>query len=128
MVVLLLHTSCLLLHDLTTLVFHDQVGVQHMAHTRTSLDSDSDPEFLPARARSRFVSHYLTTKKKQKAMVAQAAGAVGLVVINNEPRHIFAMHGVSEEEGATSSVDIPVVMVRGPNNTAVIQTVLSHLF
>lgn len=45
-------------------------------------------------------------------MVAEAAGAVGLVVLNNEPGgHVFAMTGHAESEGELSGVTIPVIMV-----------------
>lgn len=51
-----------------------------------------------------------------QAVVAQAAGAVGLVVINSEPGGMtFAMPGagdVREGEAWTSGVSIPVAMVR----------------
>ncbi len=50
-----------------------------------------------------------------QAVVAEAAGAVGLVVINNEPGGVtFAMPGASdfEEDAGISRVDIPVAMVR----------------
>ena len=47
-------------------------------------------------------------------MVAQAAGAVGLVVINDEPGGVtFAMPGARdlETDAEGSGVDIPVAMV-----------------
>lgn len=50
-----------------------------------------------------------------QAVVAQAAGAIGLVVINNEPGGVtFAMPGVRalEDDTGSSGVDIPVAMVR----------------
>ena len=49
-----------------------------------------------------------------KAIIAQEDGAVGLVVVNNEPGgHMFAMPGHSDDEdGVLSSVNIPVIMVR----------------
>lgn len=51
-----------------------------------------------------------------QAVVAQAAGAVGLVVINHEPGGVtFAMPGVSDlgEDTEGGGVSIPVAMVRG---------------
>lgn len=49
-----------------------------------------------------------------QAVIAQADGAVGLVVVNNEPGgNVFAMPGHGDDEdGVLSSVDIPVIMVR----------------
>ena len=52
---------------------------------------------------------------EMQAVVAEAAGAVGLVVINHEPGGVtFAMPGVSdlEEDSEGGGVNIPVAMVR----------------
>ncbi|CAM9853566.1 unnamed protein product [Ascophyllum nodosum] len=50
---------------------------------------------------------------EQKARLAEDGGALGLVVINNEPGgHVFAMQGGTEnDEGTFMSVTIPAVMV-----------------
>lgn len=80
------------------------------------------PTHLDARSRiSVFISSSLLLHHSQfyttqtQAVVAQAAGAVGLVVINNEPGGMtFAMPGASdfEEDAGISRVNIPVAMVR----------------
>lgn len=64
-----------------------------------------------------------------QAVVAQAAGAVGLVVINHEPGGVtFSMPGVSDlgEDIEGSGVNIPVAMVRGTGGTR--RGILTDLF